>query len=310
MGRKDAPHTVMPGDSSSLLWPLALLVPLIAVGAVTSISSPELSALALLSRVASLVGPVVALAAISYSAYIAVGERAPSGGTTEPAAKHHSERFNQNLVTHHSRKWKQLQPMQDKKPFDYDRWDKVDWEREAANASPAEVKCKPYMPAGMANQANPKTGISPALEGLLKQLVPTVLSQFAVKKYAQHGSGFVLLRTSLSIGELQLAGPDADPSVTLKFIDAAAAEKFYTQHPQAPNLKDYLSGALDAYDPRKEFVLCIASPTEHKEKDKEQEGTMSSMRIGLSQSFEELEKAEATYKSDAITLKLNKPTTA
>ena len=144
-----------------------------------------------------------------------------------------------------------------------------------------------------------------------RQLVPTVLSQFAVKKYAQHGNGFVLLRTSLSIGELQLAVADADPSVTLTFIDAAAAGEFYTQHPQAPNLKDYLSGALDAYDPRKEFVLCIASPTEGpKEKDKEQEGTMSSMRIGLSQSFEELEQAEATYKSDAITLKLNKATKA
>lgn len=158
----------MPADISSLLGPLALLVPLIAVGAVTSISSPELSAVALLSRVASLVGPVAALAAISYSAYIAVGERAPSGRTTEPTAKRQSERFNQNLVTHHPRKWKQLQPKQDKKPFDYDRWDKVDWEREAANAAPAEVSCKPYMPAGMANQANPKTGVSPALEGLLK----------------------------------------------------------------------------------------------------------------------------------------------
>merc|ERR1711907_113083 len=219
--------------------------------------------------ISSVLGPLSAAAALSFSIYILFQEygRSKPASTTPKSQipqRANQKRFDSNLVTHHQgipRFGRKQVDRGDR--LDYNRWDKVDWEHEAEKVC-NPVKAKPYTPKGLTSQSGSSSaGGSEAIKAMLQQLAPTVLSPFAVKKYQQHQSrGFLVLRTSQPIDQMALIPPE-ERSVTVRYVKQGESEGFF------------------------------------KETGDSQQGTCASMKVKLTASFEKLSEHE-TYKSEVL----------
>merc|ERR1711907_341197 len=195
--------------------------------------------------ISSVLGPLSAAAALSFSIYILFQEYGRSKPTsTTPKSqvpqRANQKRFDSKLVTHHQgipRFGRKQVDRGDR--LDYNRWDKVDWDHEAEKVC-NPVKAKPYTPKGLT---------------------------------AQSGSS--------SAGE---------------------SESFFKETGDSPQLREYLTTAMEGYDPQSEMLLCVAQPAgESGDSTDPKQGTCASMKVKLTASFEKLSEHE-TYKSEVLKL--------
>jgi len=258
--------------------------------------------------ISSVLGPLSAAAALSFSIYILFQEygRSKPASTTPKSQipqRANQKRFDSNLVTHHQgipRFGRKQVDRGDR--LDYNRWDKVDWEHEAEKVC-NPVKAKPYTPKGLTSQSGSSSaGGSEAIKAMLQQLAPTVLSPFAVKKYQQHQSrGFLVLRTSQPIDQMALIPPE-ERSVTVRYVKQGESEGFFKETGDSQQLREYLTTAMEGYDPQSEMLLCVAQPAgESGDSADPKQGTCASMKVKLTASFEKLSEHE-TYKSEVLKL--------
>jgi len=164
------------------------------------------------------------------------------------------------------------------KPLDYSKWDRVDWDKPEPAVNNAVQKRTTAVPA--------ETGERGKLLNILRNLVPQVLAPFAVKKLDSDGRGFLILKCSHKVDDYD--APPPHPTLQRKFSARYISDEntsHFLQRMGASAVEDTVTKYVEDYDPRKELVVAVCTPTETGK------GThVSSMRLSLVPSFEECSK--------------------